>query len=167
MADTIADGDPGCTCCTGPAREGLGAAYLAGFAWARSRGYDAVVEMDADGSHAPEDLPALLHAARHADVVIGSRWTRGARVLNWPWRRLLLSRVGNLYARLALGMPVSDATGGYRVYRASALDAIDLDRCGPRGTRSRWSCRGWRTVPGCGSWRCRSRSPSGNTATAR
>ncbi|MFJ6955725.1 polyprenol monophosphomannose synthase [Micromonospora aurantiaca (nom. illeg.)] len=126
IADTIADGDPRVHVLHRAGKEGLGAAYLAGFAWARTRGYDAVVEMDADGSHAPEDLPALLHAARDADVVIGSRWTRGARVLNWPWRRLLLSRVGNLYARLALGMPVSDATGGYRVYRASALDAIDL-----------------------------------------
>lgn len=108
-------------------KQGLGAAYLAGFGWARRRGYDAVVEMDADGSHAPEDLPAMLTAARDADVVIGSRWTSGARVLNWPLRRLLLSRCGNLYARLALGMPVSDATGGYRVYRLSALDALDLE----------------------------------------
>ena len=89
--------------------------------------------MDADGSHAPEDLPALLDAARDADVVIGSRWTSGARVLNWPLRRLLLSRGGNLYARLALGMPVSDATGGYRVYRISALDAIDLESVTSQG----------------------------------
>ncbi|WP_407663114.1 polyprenol monophosphomannose synthase [Micromonospora radicis] len=108
-------------------KQGLGAAYLAGFGWARRRGFDAVVEMDADGSHAPEDLPALLAAAAHADVVIGSRWTRGARVVNWPLRRLLLSRCGNLYARLALGMPVADATGGYRVYRSTVLDALDLD----------------------------------------
>ncbi|MGC5020203.1 polyprenol monophosphomannose synthase [Micromonospora sp. DT47] len=110
-----------------PGKAGLGAAYLAGFAWARERDYDAVVEMDADGSHAPEDLPALLDAARDADVVIGSRWTDGARVVNWPLRRLLLSRGGNLYARLALGMPVSDATGGYRVYRAAALKAMELE----------------------------------------
>ncbi|MFY1702279.1 MULTISPECIES: polyprenol monophosphomannose synthase [Micromonospora] len=108
-------------------KEGLGAAYLAGFAWARERGYDAVVEMDADGSHAPEDLPRLLAAARDADVVIGSRWTAGARVVNWPVRRLLLSRGGNLYARWALGVPVSDATGGYRVYRSAALSALNLE----------------------------------------
>ena len=114
-------------------KEGLGAAYLAGFAWARQRGYDAVVEMDADGSHAPEDLPTLLDAARDADVVIGSRWTRGARVVGWPLRRLLLSRCGNLYARLALGMPVSDATGGYRVYRSAALEAIDLESVRSQG----------------------------------
>jgi dolichol-phosphate mannosyltransferase len=107
-------------------KEGLGAAYLAGFAWARERGYDAVVEMDADGSHAPEDLPRLVAAAVDADVVIGSRWMRGARVVNWPLRRLLLSRGGNLYARLVLGMPVADATGGYRVYRRGVLEAVDL-----------------------------------------
>ncbi|MFE9188521.1 polyprenol monophosphomannose synthase [Micromonospora sp. NPDC007208] len=126
IADALADGDAHVQVLHRHGKEGLGAAYLAGFGWARERGYQAVVEMDADGSHAPEDLPALLAAARDADVVIGSRWTRGARVLNWPLRRLLLSRGGNLYARLALGMPVSDATGGYRVYRISALDAIDL-----------------------------------------
>ncbi|TDC25603.1 polyprenol monophosphomannose synthase [Micromonospora sp. 15K316] len=126
IADALADTDAQVHVLHREGKEGLGAAYLAGFAWARERGYDAVVEMDADGSHAPEDLPALLDAARGADVVIGSRWTRGARVVNWPVRRLALSRCGNLYARLALGMPVSDATGGYRVYRRDALDAMDL-----------------------------------------
>ncbi|WP_319462055.1 polyprenol monophosphomannose synthase [Micromonospora sp. RTP1Z1] len=127
IADALARTDPQVHVLHRKGKEGLGAAYLAGFAWARERGYDAVVEMDADGSHAPEDLPALLDAARDADVVIGSRWTRGAQVVNWPLRRLLLSRCGNLYARLALGMPVSDATGGYRVYRSTALAAIDLE----------------------------------------
>ncbi|MFI7024840.1 polyprenol monophosphomannose synthase [Micromonospora sp. NPDC049900] len=127
IADGLARGDAHVHVLHREGKQGLGAAYLAGFAWARQRGYDAVVEMDADGSHAPEDLPALLNAARHADVVIGSRWTRGARVLNWPLRRLLLSRCGNLYARLALGMPVADATGGYRVYRAGVLDTVDLE----------------------------------------
>ncbi|MEV4811342.1 polyprenol monophosphomannose synthase [Micromonospora avicenniae] len=126
IADALAATDPRVHVLHRKGKEGLGAAYLAGFEWARERGYDAVVEMDADGSHAPEDLPALLAAARDADVVIGSRWTRGARVVNWPLRRLALSRCGNLYARLALGMPVSDATGGYRVYRRGALDAMDL-----------------------------------------
>ncbi|MGN9778891.1 polyprenol monophosphomannose synthase [Micromonospora sp. H33] len=133
VADALAGTDPRVHVLHREGKQGLGAAYLAAFAWARERGYDAVVEMDADGSHAPEDLPALLAAARDADVVIGSRWTRGARVLNWPLRRLLLSRCGNLYARLALGMPVSDATGGYRVYRFSALDAIDLKSVSSQG----------------------------------
>ncbi|WP_433393819.1 polyprenol monophosphomannose synthase [Micromonospora sp. KLBMP9576] len=126
LADALAAADARVHVLHREGKQGLGAAYLAGFAWARERGFDAVVEMDADGSHAPEDLPALLAAARDADVVIGSRWVRGARVLNWPLRRLLLSRCGNLYARLALKMPLSDATGGYRVYRLAALDEIDL-----------------------------------------
>ncbi|WP_428966899.1 polyprenol monophosphomannose synthase [Micromonospora fluostatini] len=127
LADDLARADARVHVLHRPGKEGLGAAYLAGFGWARGRGYDAVVEMDADGSHAPEDLPRLLAAAVDADVVIGSRWTAGARVVNWPVRRLLLSRCGNLYARWALGMPVSDATGGYRVYRRAALAAVDLE----------------------------------------
>jgi dolichol-phosphate mannosyltransferase len=108
-------------------KQGLGAAYVAGFCWARERDYDAVVEMDADGSHAPEELSRLLDTARVADVVIGSRWLRGGRVVDWPWHRQLLSRGGNLYARLALGMPISDVTGGYRVYRLPALEKIDFE----------------------------------------
>jgi dolichol-phosphate mannosyltransferase len=116
-----------------PGKQGLGAAYVAGFGWARERGYDAVVEMDADGSHAPEELPRLLDAARDADVVIGSRWLRGGRVLNWPWHRQVLSRGGNLYTRLVLGMRVSDATGGYRVYRMPALEKIDFESVSSQG----------------------------------
>lgn len=103
-------------------KEGLGAAYLAGFAWAREHDYDVVVEMDADGSHAPEQLPRLLAALQHADVVIGSRWVDGGTVVNWPKSREILSRGGNAYTRLALGMPVRDATGGYRAYRREVLD---------------------------------------------
>ena len=108
-------------------KQGLGAAYVAGFRWARDHGFDAVVAMDADGSHAPEQVPRLLEAARDADVVVGSRWVRGGAVVNWPWYRRLLSRGGNLYTRVALGMPVSDATGGFRVYRVAALERIDVD----------------------------------------
>jgi dolichol-phosphate mannosyltransferase len=114
-------------------KDGLGAAYVAGFGWAREHGYDAVVEMDADGSHAPEQLPRLLEAAADADVVIGSRWMRGGQVVNWPWHRLLLSRVGNLYTRAALGMPVSDATGGFRVYRIPALEKMDFESVSSQG----------------------------------
>ncbi|HEX5542601.1 MAG TPA: polyprenol monophosphomannose synthase [Micromonospora sp.] len=116
-----------------PGKQGLGAAYVAGFGWAREHGYDAVVEMDADGSHAPEELPRLLQAARHADVVLGSRWMPGARVVNSPWHRLLLSRAGNLYTRLALGMRVRDATGGYRVYRTPVLAAINCGAVASQG----------------------------------
>lgn len=126
LADRIAAADPRVRVLHRPGKQGLGAAYLAGFGWARERGYDAVVEMDADGSHAPEELPRLLDAARNADMVIGSRWTRGGRVVNWPRRRQLLSRGGNLYTRLALGMPLCDATGGFRVFRVAALQRLDL-----------------------------------------
>ena len=107
-------------------KEGLGKAYLAGFAWGLERGYDVIVEMDADGSHRPEELPRLLAQIPHADVVLGSRWVPGGSVVNWPASRRVLSQGGSLYTRLALGIPTRDATGGYRAYRASALRALDL-----------------------------------------
>ncbi len=104
-------------------KQGLGAAYLAAFDWAFARGYDAVVEMDADGSHRAEDLPRLVAALADpsVDLVLGSRWVAGGRIVNWPWHRVLLSRAGSLYARIALGLPVRDVTGGYRIYRTEAL----------------------------------------------
>jgi dolichol-phosphate mannosyltransferase len=105
-------------------KEGLGAAYVAGFRWAREKGYDVVVEMDADGSHAPEQLPRLLAALESADLVLGSRWVDGGEVQNWPKSREVLSRGGNLYTRLALRLPLRDATGGYRAYRREVLDPI-------------------------------------------
>jgi len=126
VADALAAADPRVRVLHRVAKEGLGAAYLAGFGWALERGYDAVVEMDADGSHRPEQLPDLLAAAEAADVVIGSRWVRGGSVLNWPPHRKLLSVGGNVYTRLLLGMPVNDATAGFRVYRTSALRILDL-----------------------------------------
>jgi dolichol-phosphate mannosyltransferase len=116
-----------------PGKQGLGTAYVAGFGWARERGFDVVVEMDADGSHAPEQLPRLLTALRTADVVLGSRWVPGGRVVNWPLRRELLSRTANLYTRLALGMPVRDATGGYRAYRMPVLEKIEVDTVASQG----------------------------------
>jgi dolichol-phosphate mannosyltransferase len=105
---------------------GLGAAYLAGFDWALGRGYDVLVEMDADGSHDPAELPELLAALENADLVIGSRWVRGGTVRNWPRSREILSRGGNTYARIMLGLSVHDATGGYRAYRAATLRKIGL-----------------------------------------
>jgi dolichol-phosphate mannosyltransferase len=108
------------------AKEGLGAAYVDGFGWALAAGYDVVVEMDADGSHSPEQLPDLLAALATADVVLGSRWVEGGQVLNWPRSRQLLSRGGNAYARILLGIPLRDVTGGYRAYRAKVLRAFDL-----------------------------------------
>jgi dolichol-phosphate mannosyltransferase len=107
-------------------KAGLGAAYLAGFQWALDRGYEFVVEMDADGSHLPEQLPRLLEAAGSADLVLGSRWVPGGRIVNWPRRRMLLSRAGNVYTRLMMGLGLRDATGGYRVFRRRTLEGIDL-----------------------------------------
>jgi dolichol-phosphate mannosyltransferase len=114
-------------------KEGLGAAYLAAFHWAQAQGYDVVVEMDADGSHRAVDLPAILNALVDADVVLGSRWIKGGRVVNWPKHRELLSRGGNVYTKLWLGMPISDATGGFRAFRISALEAIGLDAVQSQG----------------------------------
>lgn len=105
---------------------GLGAAYLAGFAWALQEGYDVVVEMDADGSHQPEQLPRLLEALRDADLVLGSRWVAGGGVENWPKSREFLSKGGSLYARTMLGVDVRDVTGGFRAFRADTLRKLDL-----------------------------------------
>ena len=114
-------------------KEGLGAAYLAGFSWALDNDFDVVVEMDADGSHQPEQLPALLDALRDADLVLGSRYVPGGSVVNWPKSREWLSRGGNWYTRQALQIPLQDATGGHRAFRASTLRALDLDGVGSAG----------------------------------
>lgn len=126
MADEFAAADDHIHVLHRPGKEGLGKAYLAGFAWGLERGYDVLVEMDADGSHRPEELPRLLAQIPHSDVVLGSRWVPGGSVVNWPASRRVLSQGGSLYTRLALGIPTRDATGGYRAYRASALEALDL-----------------------------------------
>lgn len=133
LADQLAAADSHIHVLHRPGKAGLGAAYVAGFRWGQQHGFDVVVEMDADGSHAPEQLPRLLAALRDADVVLGSRWVAGGRVVNWPWPRLALSRSGNAYTRLVLGMPVRDATGGYRAYRLPVLDKIDLDSVESQG----------------------------------
>jgi dolichol-phosphate mannosyltransferase len=108
------------------AKAGLGAAYQEGFRWGLEHGYEVLVEMDGDRSHQPEQLPRLLDALASSDLAIGSRWVTGGAVENWPFRREALSRAGSLYARLALGLPYRDVTGGYRAFRASALAAIDF-----------------------------------------
>jgi dolichol-phosphate mannosyltransferase len=133
LADQLAAADRQVRVLHREGKQGLGAAYVAGFAVARERDYDVVVEMDADGSHAPEELPRLLEALSEADVVLGSRWVRGGRVVNWPMHRLLLSRGGNLYTRVALGMPIKDATGGYRAYRLPVLDKIEVESASSQG----------------------------------
>jgi dolichol-phosphate mannosyltransferase len=126
VADRLAASDPQVTVLHRTAKAGLGAAYLHGFAVALERGYDVVGEMDADGSHQPEQLPELLEALARADLVIGSRWVSGGSVVNWPLSRRLLSVGGNLYARLLLGIPLRDITAGYRVFRRTTLESIDL-----------------------------------------
>ena len=129
LADGIAARDTRVAVLHRTAKQGLGAAYLAGFAWAFEQGVDAVVEMDADGSHQPEQLPDLLAALEDPDVavVLGSRWVPGGRIVNWPWHRVALSRAGSLYARVALGLRVRDVTGGYRVYRTDVLRRLVAD----------------------------------------
>lgn len=109
------------------AKHGLGAAYLAAFSWALARDYDVVVEMDADGSHRPEDLPRILEQAGNYDLVIGSRWIPGGSVVNWPPHRKFLSTNANRYVRLALSVPIKDATAGFRSYRTSMLRRLSLD----------------------------------------
>ena len=126
IADELAAADPAVSVLHRNTKAGLGAAYLHGFQVALAAGYDVVGEMDADGSHQPEQLDRLLEALRTADLVIGSRWIPGGSVVNWPWRRELLSRGGNLYVRLLLGVRVRDATAGYRLFRRTTLEKIDL-----------------------------------------
>jgi len=112
---------------------GLGTAYVAGFGWALERGYDVVVEMDADGSHRAQDLPLLLAGIADADLVLGSRWVPGGSVLNWPMSRHVLSRGANTYTRIVLGIPLRDATGGFRAYRADLLGKLGLDDVASQG----------------------------------
>jgi dolichol-phosphate mannosyltransferase len=128
VAARLAAADPRVHVLHRDAKGGLGAAYLAGFAWALDEGYDVIGEMDADGSHQPEQLHRLLSALEHADLVIGSRWVAGGSVRNWPWRREALSRGGNAYVRLLLGIDVRDATAGFRLFRRTALEKIDLSQ---------------------------------------
>ncbi len=110
-----------------PGKAGLGRAYCAGFKWALERDYEFVFEMDGDFSHDPNDIPRFLAAAQDADLVIGSRYSNGIRVINWPLRRLLLSLAAARYVRLITGMPVSDPTGGFKCFRRRALASLNLD----------------------------------------
>ncbi|MGK4582067.1 polyprenol monophosphomannose synthase [Kitasatospora sp. HPMI-4] len=114
-------------------KEGLGAAYLAGFRWGIENGYDVLVEMDADGSHQPEELPRLLTALRGSDLVLGSRWVPGGKIVNWPKSRVLLSRGGSTYSRLMLDVPIRDVTGGYRAFRKETLLGLGMDQVASAG----------------------------------
>ena len=124
IADRMADAEPRIHVMHRTAKNGLGAAYLAGFRWGLDHGYDALVEMDADGSHQPEQLPALLDALEHADMVKGSRYVPGGSIVNWPKSRELLSRGGSWWTRLMIGIPVADITGGFNAFRAETLRSI-------------------------------------------
>ena len=114
-------------CLRRPEKRGLGSAYVDGFRLAIARGVDLVFEMDADFSHDPEAIPTFLEAIREADLVLGSRYLHGVTVVNWPLRRLMLSYGANLFSRLMTGLPVKDATGGFKCFRREVLEAIDLD----------------------------------------
>ncbi|MGL5824799.1 MAG: polyprenol monophosphomannose synthase [Nocardioides sp.] len=127
LADQLAAADGGVRVLHRTMKAGLGAAYLAGFRAALSAGYDVIGELDADGSHQPEQLPDLFAALESADLVIGARWVPGGSVANWPLHRRLLSRGGNRYLRALLGIGVQDATAGYRLFRRAALEKINLD----------------------------------------
>lgn len=126
IADELAAADPQVQVVHRTEKAGLGAAYLHGFRVALEQGYDVIGEMDADGSHQPEQLHRLLDALKDADLVIGARWIPGGSVVNWPKSREFLSRGGNLYVRLLLGVKIRDATAGFRVFRRRTLEAIDL-----------------------------------------
>jgi dolichol-phosphate mannosyltransferase len=114
-------------------KQGLGFAYLDGFDWARARGYDTVVEMDADGSHLASDLQKILIALGNADLAIGSRWVNGGAVQNWPAHRKAISKIGNLYARTILGTGINDMTSGFRAFKLSFLNQLDLSGVASRG----------------------------------
>jgi dolichol-phosphate mannosyltransferase len=133
LAQKLAARDPRVHVLRRDGKGGLGPAYVAGFRWAREHGYDVVVEMDADGSHAPEQLPRLLQALTGADLVLGSRYVAGGSVEDWPAHRLVLSRLGNRYTRWLLRLPLSDATGGYRAARAELIDRLPFDDVASEG----------------------------------
>ncbi|WP_456694750.1 polyprenol monophosphomannose synthase [Aeromicrobium sp. P5_D10] len=134
IADRLAAADPRVHVLHRTSKQGLGSAYRAGFAWGLARDYDTFLEMDADGSHRPEDLSQILAAsAGGADLVLGSRWVPGGAVVNWPWHRRLISRGGTFYARLMLGIPVKDATGGFRAFKRSTLERLPLSEVASQG----------------------------------
>jgi dolichol-phosphate mannosyltransferase len=126
IADELAAADPQIQVVHRTEKAGLGAAYVNGFTVALDQGYDVIGEMDADGSHQPEQLHTLLDALKTSDLVIGARWMKGGSVVNWPLFRKLLSVFGNLYVRLLLGIKVRDATAGFRVFKRATLEAIDV-----------------------------------------
>ena len=147
LADELADKDERVKVLHRAGKEGLGKAYLAGFAWGIEHEYDVICEMDADGSHRPEDFPALLKALvdNDADLVLGSRYVRGGKTVGWPKHRELLSKGGNTWVRLVTGMKLADATGGYRLFRRETLERIELSTVASAGYTFQVDLA-WRTV---------------------
>ena len=133
LADELAAKHPQIHVLHRAGKEGLGRAYLAGFAWALEKKYEFIFEMDCDFSHDPNEIPVFLKAAENADLVIGSRYSGGVRVLNWPLKRLLLSRSAGVFVWFVTGMPFTDPTGGYKCFRRRALEAIGLEKIRSNG----------------------------------
>ena len=133
IADQWVSENPGIHVMHRLGKGGLGAAYLAGFAWGLQQGFDVLVEMDADGSHQPEQLPSLLAALEYSDLVLGSRWVKGGGTENWSKNRELLSKGGNYYTKVMLGINIDDSTGGYRAFKASVLRSLDLHEVASQG----------------------------------
>ncbi|HEV3360530.1 MAG TPA: polyprenol monophosphomannose synthase [Pseudonocardiaceae bacterium] len=133
LADEMAEADERVHVLHRTEKAGLGAAYIAGFDWALARDYAVIVEMDADGSHAPEDLPRMLDALTDADLVIGSRYVHGGQTVDWPRSREIISKGGNLYSQIALGVRVKDITAGFRAFRRGVLEKLDLGNVASHG----------------------------------
>jgi dolichol-phosphate mannosyltransferase len=146
LADELAAADGRVHVLHRPEKAGLGKAYIAGFRWALERGYDFIIEMDADFSHDPKYLAPLLRAIEDADLVIGSRYHAGVNVINWPISRLLLSLGANQYARWITGLPLTDSTGGFKCFRRRVLESIELERVRSNGYsfQIEMSFRAWR-----------------------
>jgi len=133
LADELATKHPEVHVLHRAEKNGLGRAYLAGFKWALDHNYEFVFEMDGDFSHNPDDVPAFLEVAKDADLVLGSRYVNGIRIINWPLHRLMLSKGAAAYVQIITGMPISDPTGGYKCFRRAALQALDLDQVRSNG----------------------------------
>ena len=133
MADELAAKHPEIHVLHRAEKNGLGRAYIAGFKWALERGYEFIFEMDGDFSHNPDDVPMFIEATKNADLVLGSRYKGGIRVINWPLKRLMLSRGAGKYVKYVTGMPFTDPTGGYKCFRRRALESLSLDRIRSNG----------------------------------
>jgi dolichol-phosphate mannosyltransferase len=145
LADEMAEADERVHVMHRTEKAGLGAAYVAGFSWALERDYAVIVEMDADGSHAPEDLPRMLDALSDADLVIGSRYVHGGQTVDWPMSRAMISRIGNLYSQIALGAGIKDITAGFRAFRRPVLEKLNLTNVASAGYCFQIDLA-WRTV---------------------